>query len=928
MDAEIAAVAITDHHFIDTGRIRQLQQIAGDDLTIFPGIELRCELGGRKGVHFIGIFAEDANLDVIWIKLQGNLSIHPHEVKSIGDDKVYVPFVKGATLIKELGGVVSVHADSKSNSFDNIPSDPKYREAFKDDMARAHIDIFDVPSSHAADTYRTKVFPTLNFTAPVIMCSDNHNISTYSQAKNSWIKADLTFEGLRHVLIEPEGRVFLGPVPPALDRVRRNRTKYVRGITFSRSSMQTTKEVWFHDSVAFNHELVAVIGNKGSGKSALTDIVGLLGHCGNSGEFSFLHKDKFRGTPNKAKSFNAELEWETGDTNSSNLADDVDANAVARVKYLPQNYVERICNELGTEADRFTEELESVIFSHVDDAERLGQPSLNDLIEYRTGETQRAIDNLRARLRRCLGEYLGYAEAAKPANRTRMDNLLAQKKAELGAHTKVKPKEVAKPEASEEEQKRVDAIHAGIEKIANEIKALEAKAASLTKSRVQITQKLASIERLVGALANLDAYFAQFKLDHEEDFRLLGLAFEDHVKLQVDVSGIKAVEKELRTELASINQQLDPTNTNGPEAQRIAKEAKIAEQKQKLDEPNLVYQNYLKALKDWEVAEKALIGDATAPGTVRFYEKSLEALDALPAKMEAKKQERDEIAGKIHAELVKLRDVYRGLYKPVQEFIDGHHQLANELSLEFHADLEVRDFAKVFLGFINRTVGGSFAGVAEGQSRLESIVKESDFESAEGVMAFLGRMDKELNHDRRNAGPDEEGEPVEPSGQLVKGKALVDLLSYLYSLEYLHPAYDLRWAGKRIELLSPGERGALLLVFYLLIDRNDIPLLIDQPEGNLDNQTVYNVLVPCIKEAKQRRQIIMVTHNPNLAVVCDAEQIVCASLDKQGGNKVSYAMGAIENPKMNRMLLDILEGTEPAFDNRDAKYRRKKTRKA
>ena len=72
----------------------------------------------------------------------------------------------------------------------------------------------------------------------------------------------------------------------------------------------------------------------------------------------------------------------------------------------------------------------------------------------------------------------------------------------------------------------------------------------------------------------------------------------------------------------------------------------------------------------------------------------------------------------------------------------------------------------------------------------------------------------------------------------------------------------------------------------------------------------------------------MVTHNPNLAVVCDAEQIVCASLDKQCGNKVSYAMGAIENPKMNRMLLDILEGTEPAFDNRDAKYRRKKTRKA
>ena len=64
----------------------------------------------------------------------------------------------------------------------------------------------------------------------------------------------------------------------------------------------------------------------------------------------------------------------------------------------------------------------------------------------------------------------------------------------------------------------------------------------------------------------------------------------------------------------------------------------------------------------------------------------------------------------------------------------------------------------------------------------------------------------------------------------------------------------------------------------------------------------------------------MVTHNPNLAVVCDAEQVICADLNKEQENKVTYISGAIENPYINQKILDILEGTRPAFDNRDFKY--------
>src|ERR1700730_14032346 len=117
---------------------------------------------------------------------------------------------------------------------------------------------------------------------------------------------------------------------------------------------------------------------------------------------------------------------------------------------------------------------------------------------------------------------------------------------------------------------------------------------------------------------------------------------------------------------------------------------------------------------------------------------------------------------------------------------------------------------------------------------------------------------------------------------------------------------------KELNQLSPGERGLLLLVFYLLVDKDDIPLVIDQPEENLDNQTIYKILVTCIKTAKQRRQVIMVTHNPNLAVVCDAEQIICASCDKPN-NLFSYVSGAIESPEIKAKDVEILEGTKPAF---------------
>ena len=183
---------------------------------------------------------------------------------------------------------------------------------------------------------------------------------------------------------------------------------------------------------------------------------------------------------------------------------------------------------------------------------------------------------------------------------------------------------------------------------------------------------------------------------------------------------------------------------------------------------------------------------------------------------------------------------------------------------------------------------------------------------------FLNTIIEYLENDKRN----DENIIIRNIDEQIKD--IDGFYNFLFSIDYLNENYKLKLAGKDLNQLSPGEKGALLLVFYLLLDKDDKPLIIDQPEDNLDNQSVAEILVPFIKQAKKRRQIIMVTHNPNLAVVADAEQIIHVNIDKENENEFSFCAGSIENPQINRCIVDVLEGTMPAFDIRKKKYNKNK----
>ena len=143
---------------------------------------------------------------------------------------------------------------------------------------------------------------------------------------------------------------------------------------------------------------------------------------------------------------------------------------------------------------------------------------------------------------------------------------------------------------------------------------------------------------------------------------------------------------------------------------------------------------------------------------------------------------------------------------------------------------------------------------------------------------------------------------------------------WLYSVDHISVTYSLDYDGLNVERLSPGSRGIVLLLLYLAVDQSDTdPLIIDQPEENLDPKSVYSELVDLFQSASERRQIIMVTHNANLVVNTDVDQVIVASCDSLAEGRLprlSYEAGGLEDPAIRRAVCEVLEGGAEAFRQR------------
>lgn len=913
----VRVVAITDHHTIDVARVRALQQLGGASLTVLPGIELRDDHGG-KPINYICIFPEGCDLDHVWTTFQGSLGLTTAAIRDKGgDQRIYVPIEQGAKEARRLGGVVSIHAGAKSNSIEGIENYEQFQQRIKYDITREWVDIMEVGQLKDIDVHLKTIFPAIGLDRPLIVCSDNHNIKKYSTKAPLWFRADPTFRGLLMVLREARDRVFNGIRPPEIIRVEQNPTKYIRAINFQRLPGTPATERWFSGSVQFNTGLVAIVGNKGSGKSALADVIGLLGATKNSADFSFLSPKRFRHrTEGRAAYFNAELEWESGDPVSRSLNDAIKPEEVERVKYLPQDHVEQICNELtGLGEEGFEQELKSVIFSHVPDAQRLGNATLDELVRFQADEKEKRIDSLLKQLKDVSRTRAICEMQADPATERELREKIKRRESELEAHDKAKPKEKGAPLADASASPANAALLQQLQVVEEERRSLNTAITDATEALRVSERRHAVAKRLLEKLSNFNKDFEVFKASLEEDAAELTLSAESLVTVSFSRAAAEGIRDDAQKAVGAANERLGRDDPPGLRKQLVDIEAKIEELQAHLDAPNREHQAYLKALGEWREKRLNLEGTETDPESLIGLNALLTALGKLPGQIEEQRKKQADVALQIHSEKCAQTAVYRTLYGPVQKFIDTHALAKDKLKLEFRAELTNEDFTTRLLNVLALNRRGSFMGIDEGRAKANSLSEIVKWENAESVRSFLDGVDTALHFDQRESG----APPVQIKEQL-KGKKAEEVFDLLYGLEYIRPKYILRWEGKDLSMLSPGERGTLLLVFYLLIDQGDMPLVIDQPEGNLDNHTVAKVLVDCIKEARKKRQVFIVTHNPNLAVVCDADQVVHASMDKANGNAITYVSGSLENPAMSTYVTDVLEGTRWAFGVRRSKY--------
>ena len=743
--------------------------------------------------------------------------------------------------------------------------------------------------------------------------NDNRGYGDFPSRKTTWIKADPTFRGLLQAIMEPAKRSFIGECPPKLSEIAGNKTYFIDTVEVQRTSGGKHVGAWLDGcKLPLSTDLVAIIGNKGSGKSALADIIALLGNSKQKLHFSFLLTNRFRGKSGEpAKHFTGTMAWCDSSKEQRNLNDDPPEDKVELVRYIPQGHFEELCNDhVSRRSDAFERELRGVIFSHAGESVRLGALDFDQLIEQQESSFRDQLSEFRKDLKKLNQEISGIEDQLQPEVKRSLQELLTVKLRQIEEHQKIKADTAPKPADKLTEEQKEAASE--LEVIATKLKAIEEKAIVNATAELLFAGKLKAIQNVRERMRLLERSYGQFQDDTANDMKVLGLEITQLATLTLNSQLLNQLELEIPKAQAALK-----VATDSEGLEKIRLQTKQTALNAKLNGPQLLYQQSLKAIEVWTNKLNELIGDPEAPETLKGLEARIAQLKSLPQTLLERTHQRLELSGEIFDILNTQRQARELLFKPVQNLIQENSLIREEYKLQFQATLGGSpDLVADNLFSLIKQNSGDFRGEDESYNAVRKSAEKYDFNKREDILGFVTKLHEKIVNAARGGAKEAVG--IIPL--LRKDKVASEVYDMLFGLSFLEPRYSLLFQDTQIEQLSPGQRGALLLIFYLLVDKGRNPIVLDQPEENLDNETVVNLLAPVLSEAKKKRQIIMVTHNPNLAVFCDAEQIIYSSFDRSNSSKITYLAGSIESPVTNSHVVNVLEGTMPAFNNRRIKY--------
>jgi len=739
---------------------------------------------------------------------------------------------------------------------------------------------------------------TNNLNSLVLHASDAHNLDRIGNTIQ-WIKADPTFTGLKQVLNEPEVRVFAGDTPPNYKPDH----KVIKSITVRDSSN------WFASdfSLELNRDLVTIIGGRGSGKSALAEAIAYGAGSKDTRPEAFLkkatkHKESVLGS-------RIELTWSDGSTSDFEVGKLKDDPGL--VRYLPQGAVEELCSP--EHSDKLQSQIENVIFQALDDSDKLGASNFNELRKKALRQFNLQKQNVKKKIRDMNHEIAEVIHLLN--NKPKKEQLLQEKKEEL------------------------ERLKQSLPKLRPEDKTAQDELALLVEQKQTLDDIIATKQELLEAVSNVESRVSVFRFAieeyAEEISKLLNdagitdtTAFEVSLKEDEIAIALKSRRKELRNQIdiirtgdkATVSQiagiqeeSLLSANLNDLKAD-IEKRQKTTKA---YETQKIKYQEQKKTIQKIEA-------------NVKVIQSELKAIDEveLPKKQHLEEERGNAVKSYFNI-LSEEKTKIQELYSPLQESLalgsDTKRQLVFEAQVRYNTELH----SKEGLAIIDRTRKGNFREYHVLKDVLTSTwdtcIKHG-LDDAQ-LVSRLSEIEKLFLK--------ADNEELRIEDQLREGVSIEDFYNWLFDPTHFTIESSLKFDDVELYLLSPGQKGIVLLMLYLAMDKDDNrPLIIDQPEENLDSLSVFKDLIQYFRDRKIYRQIIMVTHNPNLVVNTDSEQVIIAEYKGKEIPRLRYCSGSLENQAelisdkpveeltdgIIEQVCNILEGGETAFGNRKRKY--------
>lgn len=297
-----------------------------------------------------------------------------------------------------------------------------------------------------------------------------------------------------------------------------------------------------------------------------------------------------------------------------------------------------MCNGVSEDEERkFDQELRAVIFSHVREEDRLGQSSLDDLLEQQTAQSSAKIEILKGELSKITNRIANLESRGSEEFRTKLEGALAAKEDELQAHINSKPAEVPAPQANEGQKHELAELADRLLSKKKELAKLDSRLHDLQQELALKARQFATAEQLIAKLENFERISNTFKSDIVDDLALLGLSQDDVIKIQVSKESLLAKRSDLELNKSGLMRELDTEDKQSAASRHQIAIQELKDIQSQLDAPHKAYEAYLEEVNAWERNRQQLMGTSERPDSILFYQEEISRLDNIPSLIDAER---------------------------------------------------------------------------------------------------------------------------------------------------------------------------------------------------------------------------------------------------------------------------------------------------